>query len=217
MNQLRIKFYLKYQVQREVEFMLKRIFFIMSIVLVFGHLAFAETLYLKSGKTIKGKILEKGSNYVIIQDGEFPNKYFYASIERIEEDPSAVAALTAAIAYSKFPNISAEKMALIISFLDINGTRSSMDKKFQEILLQVSPQKKDFFQKMLKVERIMELIIPIYDKYFSEDELKQLIEFYQSPLGKKMVDIMPSLMQETMKSSVDYFQKLGTESISTQQ
>ncbi len=37
---------------------------------------------------------------------------------------------------------------------------------------------------------------PLYDKYFSEEELRQMLAFYRTPLGRKSIEVMPSLMQE---------------------
>ena len=37
---------------------------------------------------------------------------------------------------------------------------------------------------------------PLYDKYFSEEELVQMLAFYRTPVGRKTIEVMPSLMQE---------------------
>jgi uncharacterized protein len=41
------------------------------------------------------------------------------------------------------------------------------------------------------------LSIELYDKYFTEDEIKGLIQFYQSPLGQKAIKTLPALTQES--------------------
>jgi hypothetical protein len=38
---------------------------------------------------------------------------------------------------------------------------------------------------------------PIYDKYFSSDDLKELVAFYKSPIGEKFVKLMPQIYQES--------------------
>ena len=48
-----------------------------------------------------------------------------------------------------------------------------------------------------------EILIPIYRKYFSGDEIKQMIQFYQSPVGKKFVDVAPQLVGEAMAAGED--------------
>ncbi|ABK38947.1 DUF2059 domain-containing protein [Aeromonas hydrophila] len=40
-------------------------------------------------------------------------------------------------------------------------------------------------------------VAAIYRKHFTEAELKQLIAFYQSPVGKKSLDTMPAIFQES--------------------
>jgi len=42
-------------------------------------------------------------------------------------------------------------------------------------------------------------IAAIYAEVFSEDELHQIIDFYHSPLGAKLLDRMPQLMQKSMQ------------------
>jgi hypothetical protein len=45
-------------------------------------------------------------------------------------------------------------------------------------------------------EKIVELNVPIYAKHYTDGEIKQLIAFYQSPLGKKVVAVTPLIVQE---------------------
>ena len=52
----------------------------------------------------------------------------------------------------------------------------------------------------------MKEIIPIYAKYFSEDDILQLIAFYETPLGQKMIEVMPQLMQDVMLMSMRWTQ-----------
>jgi hypothetical protein len=57
-----------------------------------------------------------------------------------------------------------------------------------------------------------------YAEVFSEDELRGIIEFYQSPLGAKLLEHMPELSQKSvqisqdrMKSMMPEFKQLGEE------
>lgn len=54
------------------------------------------------------------------------------------------------------------------------------------------------FKKEVKAEDITNMIIPIYDKHYTESDIDQLIAFYNSPIGKKMISTMPQVMQESM-------------------
>jgi len=45
----------------------------------------------------------------------------------------------------------------------------------------------------------------LYDKYFTNDEIKGMIAFYQSPVGQKTIQVLPALTAESMSRG----QKLG--------
>ena len=46
-------------------------------------------------------------------------------------------------------------------------------------------------------ERMVEELIPIYDKYLTAEEIKSLIAFYESPAGRKFVALMPVIIRES--------------------
>ena len=45
---------------------------------------------------------------------------------------------------------------------------------------------------------LVDKISSIYDRYFSDDNLKQLIAFCQTPAGKKTMQAFPSIVQESI-------------------
>ena len=51
----------------------------------------------------------------------------------------------------------------------------------------------------------------IYHKHFSHDEMKQMIAFYSSDLGRKIILEMPTLMQEIMGAGAQWGQSLAPE------
>jgi hypothetical protein len=53
------------------------------------------------------------------------------------------------------------------------------------------------FVERLDFSEIIEAVYPpIYDEYFSEEELREMLVFYRTPVGRKSIEVMPSLMQE---------------------
>lgn len=46
------------------------------------------------------------------------------------------------------------------------------------------------------------LMLPVYEKEFSISEIKDMIVFYESPTGQKMVKAMPNLMQDMTKRAI---------------
>jgi hypothetical protein len=43
---------------------------------------------------------------------------------------------------------------------------------------------------------LLEKMVPIYAKYLDHQEVRGLLAFYESELGRKTIAVMPSLMQE---------------------
>lgn len=56
-------------------------------------------------------------------------------------------------------------------------------------------------------DKLVELYTPIYAKYYSLDDIKQLIDFYRTPIGKKLGETTPKIMIEGMQIG----QKIGME------
>lgn|GEM_PF-670659 len=58
-----------------------------------------------------------------------------------------------------------------------------------------------------------DLLVPIYDKYYTAGEIRQLIEFYQTPLGAKMVAVLPQITAESQAAGREWGGELGRESM----
>src|SRR3990167_8349423 len=151
-------------------------------------LGFAETIYLKDGRIVKGKIVNEGSYYVIVMEGKMPRRYYNDQILRIEKDEESYDYELDAVHIdpSQFEDVSPEKVNLIITLMEVNGTRQNMQTNIDEIIKQ---------------------LIPIYDKYYTQEELKAMIDFYRSAPGKKLVEATPQIMKEALQVSVEYFQQ----------
>jgi len=52
------------------------------------------------------------------------------------------------------------------------------------------------FQKEFDVNAVNEELVGIYDKHFSDEEIKGLLEFYGSPLGQKVAAELPKINRE---------------------
>ena len=46
-----------------------------------------------------------------------------------------------------------------------------------------------------------ELMLGLYDKYFTEDEVRDLTAFYRTPTGQKTLTVLPSLYGESIRRS----------------
>jgi hypothetical protein len=58
-----------------------------------------------------------------------------------------------------------------------------------------------------------EPVIAIYDANFSGDEIKQLVAFYQSPVGRKIVVQLPQLAQQIVAMGQSWGQQAGARAV----
>jgi hypothetical protein len=69
------------------------------------------------------------------------------------------------------------------------------------------------FKSKADTQKLLDSIVPLYDKYLSDEEIKGLIKFYQTPLGQKTVKVMPKLMAESQEQGGKWGEALGRESM----
>ncbi|MGI8555959.1 MAG: DUF2059 domain-containing protein [Pyrinomonadaceae bacterium] len=48
-------------------------------------------------------------------------------------------------------------------------------------------------------EYVEQTFYPLYDKFFSADDLKNLLDFYKTPTGQKMTEVLPQLTSESIR------------------
>ena len=66
------------------------------------------------------------------------------------------------------------------------------------------------FSQRLNFSTIIETVYPpLYDKYFSEEELRQMVAFYRTPVGRKSIEVMAPLMQEAVRGVEEAVQPLA--------
>lgn len=192
---------------------MKKTIFLLSFIGILNSfgLGFADTIYLKDGRVIQGKIVEKSSYAVTIQQGTALQKFFNEQIQKIEEEQKQVPAPTAtAIDPYQFVDITPEKAQWILKLIDINGTRAAMENQLNQIVARSSSQDAQKVKDLVNVNDILKQLVPVYDRYYSEEDLKDLIAFYESPLGQKVMRVTPLLMKDTLQATLEYFKNKVT-------
>lgn len=136
----------------------------------------------------------------------------------------------AATASATLPKIDPAKEADIRRLLDVTGAatlaRQVMDNMEQSIkplmtdalppgdyrdtLVELFFQK---FQSKINGNSLIDLAVVRYDENFSDEEIKQLISFYQTPLGQKVTTMLPKLTGELQQDGEKMGQQLGRESM----
>jgi uncharacterized protein len=122
------------------------------------------------------------------------------------------------------------KKADILKFMDLTGITKVSQNLSQQMVDQMRPailrslppgnrseEIADVFAKKFKErvnsDSLTNMMIPVYDKYLTREDLEGLIQFFQTPLGQKMVRITPEISQETYKIGSDWGQQTAVEII----
>lgn len=80
----------------------------------------------------------------------------------------------------------------------IQGSDAQM--KFDEYLSFMLKEVKELSNKLINEE-----MIDIYDKHFTHEEIIDLIKFYESPIGKKILEKTPEITADLMNSMMTKF------------
>jgi hypothetical protein len=67
------------------------------------------------------------------------------------------------------------------------------------------------FRAKIKVEDLVDLLVPIYEKYLTEADMDGLIAFYLSPVGKRFVEKKQAIMADSMKAGQAWGARLAEE------
>jgi len=67
----------------------------------------------------------------------------------------------------------------------------------------------DDFLKEARGEDLVDLVVPVYDRHLSHEDIKQLIVFYESPTGRKFVSVLPDITRDSMTAGQKWGEQLG--------
>lgn len=113
-----------------------------------------------------------------------------------------------------------EKIKNIKQLLNVTGASSLSQQIVMQMLISMKsqypqvPQKFwDAFLAEFNADDLLKELIPIYSKYYSDEDIKGLIAFYQTPLGKKTITLLPQLSQESIAIGQRYGLDAGKRAI----
>jgi hypothetical protein len=122
------------------------------------------------------------------------------------------------------------KEAHIRQLLELTGTKelvvqtmSGMEKNIRPMLVASLPAG-DYREKLIDLffakfhsktepQQLVNMAVPVYDKYFSDEEIQGLAQFYGTPLGHKTLQVLPKLMSELQSQGQEWGQRVGRESM----
>ena len=128
------------------------------------------------------------------------------------------------------PAIDPAKAADIRKLLDLVGTKELMEQSFGGTMSRIKPLVTqslppgeyraklvdlffEKFQSKINLDEFLNMAVPIYDKYFTTDEVKQMIKFYETPVGKKAIATLPKLTTELSEIGQKWGATIGRDSM----
>lgn len=119
---------------------------------------------------------------------------------------------------AKPSSIDAAKDADIRALLELVGARDQVQdsvrqtaEQYREKLLASVPNNEkgqafvnttiNEYEKRYDVDRVNEQLVVLYDKHYTDDEIKSLLQFYGSPLGQKVAVESPRIFREIQETT----------------
>jgi hypothetical protein len=103
--------------------------------------------------------------------------------------------------------------------LEVAGTESSFQVVVKQLFDMLKQQQTsvpdsiwmEFETEFLKtsIDDLVEMLAPVYQNHMTEADLMKIIEFYQTPVGKKYAEKTPLIMQESMQVGQQWGQSIG--------
>jgi hypothetical protein len=107
--------------------------------------------------------------------------------------PSEIRVLLQVSGSANIPNTLAPVLAqqLIAS---LRQSDPSISRQAQDVVAEVTL---TYLRRRAEEDHLVDRLIPIYSKYLTKDDVRQLTEFYRSPVGKKLVSLSPQITAES--------------------
>ena len=126
------------------------------------------------------------------------------------------------LVFGVFTNAQSSKDVKIAELLETMGSTHAMKTSFEYMINyykqnnpQISSEYWDNASKHVDYDELVQKLIPVYSKHFTEQEIVDLLNFYNTSTGKKMIDKMPVILQESMeigrKWGIELAQKIEKE------
>jgi uncharacterized protein len=145
-------------------------------------------------------------------------------------DSNSEQSVAAAARANKQSKIDPQKEADIRRLLQVMGTERNMTQvmanmetnirplltssfpagEYRERLIQLFFEK---FHSKIDMQELIGLAIPVYDKYLSDSDIKALIDFYSTPLGQKVINVLPNIISESGEKGRQWGERVGRESM----
>jgi hypothetical protein len=114
--------------------------------------------------------------------------------------------------------IDPHKAAVIQELMDVTGAATIAVQMVDAILdserkdnPDIDPAFWDRIRAKVDPKEMTALVVPIYDRHFSTEDLEASVAFYKSAPGQRILHEMPATMKESLAAGQEWGQRLGQE------
>ena len=118
----------------------------------------------------------------------------------------AVSIVSVTLNAAPVDNVDPAKEKSIRNLLEITGMPKLAEQMMSQMLdgmakstPSVSNEIWDRFKKKLNPNELVDLMIPVYDKYYTQADVDGMVAFYRTPLGQKVIATLPAVSRDSMQ------------------
>ncbi len=130
-----------------------------------------------------------------------------------------VLAILLTVTSTTFGQVDREYTQTLKKMFEVSGSEESYQAVIKQMISmykqQYSMVKADIWEELEKevlktsLDKLTEMLVPVYQKYMNLEDLRELIKFYETPVGKKFAKNTPLIMQESMQVGQEWGMKIG--------
>jgi len=183
-------------------------------LLFFVFSADADVLYLRNGTSVEGDIVFQERDFVTIKVGGRMQQYVTDTIRFIEKDGEYIyldeekdqpeVGVELESASPSDAGESFESLALLDELIQLMGIREKIESQLDKALSRLPLEQRGIVEEAIDINEIVEKTKSVYEKYYSIKELKELVEFYRSETGQKLLNVTENFSRDVMGVMAEY-------------
>lgn len=98
----------------------------------------------------------------------------------------------------------------VIEYVKLSGSAAQVTAVLEPIMAQIPEDKRADLKKDIDatLPSLYEKIANVMMKYYTHDDVKKMIEFYNSPVGKKIQEVTPKMTKDQMQAGQEWGMQL---------
>ena len=98
----------------------------------------------------------------------------------------------------------------VIEYVKLSGSAAQVTAVLEPIMAQIPEDKRADLKKDIDatLPSLYEKMANVMMKYYTHDDVKKMIEFYNSPVGKKIQEVTPKMTKDQMQAGQEWGMQL---------